>query len=854
MFPLSALVLVGSAWSLAAASVVAAYPPTGSRVSIIPVSNTGLGVRHCDYVCAASPMDPSSDDFHFDVVAPANGNGAAGMVSLRSANFPDHFLSPIQGKGASVGVNTNPNADDATWQFTPGLTDATNWTLVSQSKSFGGAVLSLARTNTGPCHDGPDVVLAQPRSGSVDTQTFIFGAPPPPPPPPPTTVTVAAGAITSTLSNTILGCHSDEGFMHQPQFFLSQMVYGEGFESTNGMRSGWSSATEGSAQGGAALDPSTPFAAARLPSMKVSFGSGSGAVRLAHRGMGNEGLVLQAGKPYEGYIFARADAATAVTVTLRDYTSATVLATASITVPAGGAWTQLPYSLTPSGSTACVGIDSDPEISCSNPFPDYICIKCAGELSFAISSPGAFWVGYARLEPGPWGRFAGLPVRAEAAATLKAMGVTALRYGGSVGSSVSWKDFRGPLWNRTGLGRTWAASDMSGWGPFDAMDAFEAMNISVAVTMSMTVPPDYLAELVEYCLGDASTQWGAQRIADGHPGLYQPYAWEIGNEQYNPNFVAQVKAMEDKAAALNVPVSWSYMFPDNGGLNAADQAAAIAAGLPISRIATDVHVGSAGGLQEIAGNFEKSPSFASSAINGEVNAIYGDGVNGASTMQRALSESADIDDWFNADPKVLSRIIARTASFCSERNGHDDGSQWHQGLSFFLPNMTCTYSSQSPQTCPPPPPPRFSNCSLVPPLRRARPGRPDARDARVDVGVRRARSLAQPGRRHLGVGAEGRERQPRRRAPHEQERFAGLGRARGDGLRLADERQGDHAGRHVAHADQHARGAQRDLARRHVHVAALGGRQRHAGGVQRRGARAQRRVRARDRGRSRSSR
>ena len=68
------------------------------------------------------------------------------------------------------------------------------------------------------------------------------GAPAPPPPPPegpPGEVTVAAGAITSQLSNTILGCHSDEGFMHQPQFFLSQMVYGEGFESTNGMKSGW---------------------------------------------------------------------------------------------------------------------------------------------------------------------------------------------------------------------------------------------------------------------------------------------------------------------------------------------------------------------------------------------------------------------------------------------------------------------------------------------------------------------------------------------------------------------------------------------------------------------------------------
>ena len=48
-------------------------------------------------------------------------------------------------------------------------------------------------------------------------------------------------------------------------------------------------------------------------------------------------------------------------------------------------------------------------------------------------------------------------------------------------------------------------------------------------------------------------------------------------------------------------------------------------------------------------------------------------------MGRALSEAADINDWFNADAAVLNRTIARTASFCSERNGHDDTSQWHQG-------------------------------------------------------------------------------------------------------------------------------------------------------------------------------
>lgn len=186
-------------------------------------------------------------------------------------------------------------------------------------------------------------------------------------------------------------------------------------------------------------------------------------------------------------------------------------------------------------------------------------------------------------------------------------------------------------------------------------------------------------------LGDASTAWGALRIADGHPEPYTPLAWELGNEQYNAQFVQQVAAMEARAAAIGkAPTANFYMFPDNGGLTQADQAAAVAAGLPIERIATDVHVGSAGGAQQLSALFAASPSFPASGINGEVNAIYGDNSNGASALERALSEAADIDAWFNSKATDLARIIARTASFCSERNGHDDGSQWHQGLTFFV--------------------------------------------------------------------------------------------------------------------------------------------------------------------------
>jgi hypothetical protein len=241
--------------------------------------------------------------------------------------------------------------------------------------------------------------------------------------------------------------------------------------------------------------------------MRLSFDNGTGSVRLVHRGMGNEGLVLQGGKPYEGYVFARADATSRLTVSLRDYQTQVTLASAVVMVPGGGGWTQLNYTLTPTAGTTCVGADQeDPGVDCDDPFPDYVCIKCGGELSYSLAAPGAVWFGYARLEPGTWGRFGGLPLRIEAANTLKAMGVSALRYGGSVGSSVSWKDFRGPLWNRTGLGRNWASSDMSGWGPFDAMDAFAALNISVAVTMSDSDTPEcecqrilYLSSTIRIC-------------------------------------------------------------------------------------------------------------------------------------------------------------------------------------------------------------------------------------------------------------------------------------------------------------------------------------------------------------------
>ena len=54
-------------------------------------------------------------------------------------------------------------------------------------------------------------------------------------------------------------------------------------------------------------------------------------------------------------------------------------------------------------------------------------------------------------------------------------------------------------------------------------------------------------------------------------------------------------------------------------------------------------------------------------------------------MERALTEAADLIDFFTANTSVTNRIFARTASFCTGMGSHFDS--WTQAMAFFLPNM-----------------------------------------------------------------------------------------------------------------------------------------------------------------------
>lgn len=236
------------------------------------------------------------------------------------------------------------------------------------------------------------------------------------------------------------------------------------------------------------LDSATAFSA--QPSQKIAIGAGPGAgtAGLANRGLGNEGLYIQAGKPYEGYFFASSPSPVTLEVRLETI-EGKVLASQQIKHD-NTSFQQHAFTLTPTDGTECVGIapGSDPTVHCtSNPGTAHVCIKCGGQFTVAVvaaaNAAAEANVAFVVLQPGPWGRFKGLNARKDVADTLSTMGIKAIRLGGSFcsvtkenGAYYQWQKWRGPVWERPSIGAHWdsyngrAYNLIGGWGPFEMID------------------------------------------------------------------------------------------------------------------------------------------------------------------------------------------------------------------------------------------------------------------------------------------------------------------------------------------------------------------------------------------------
>jgi hypothetical protein len=285
----------------------------------------------------------------------------------------------------------------------------------------------------------------------------------------------------------------------------------------------WAGVATGSVVGQCSLETSNPFVGTQ--SQRITFTRGAGALGVANQGLNRWGLNFVAGKEYDGCLDIRADAPTEVTVAIESRDGSNVYASEDLLVTSNN-WEHLDFTLTPSAS------DGD------------------GRFTVELKQPGSVVVGYALLEPGAWGRFAGLPVRRDVAEGLVNQGITVLRYGGSMvnASGYRWKNMIGPRDRRPPYPGTWYPYSSDGWGIPDFLNFCAAAGFLGVPDFNINETPQDMADFIEYANGSTNTVWGARRLADGHPQPYGVKYLELGNEEKVDN--AYYQKFEGLAKAI----------------------------------------------------------------------------------------------------------------------------------------------------------------------------------------------------------------------------------------------------------------------------------------------------------------
>ena len=257
-------------------------------------------------------------------------------------------------------------------------------------------------------------------------------------------------------------------------------------------------------------------------SQRIELAEGQGEIGIENRGLNRWGMYFVEGKPYEGSLWVRADRPTPLFVAMESGDGSKVYAETRLEVRGSGDWQRLDFTLTPNATDS------------------------AGRLAIKLREPGSVVLGYAFLQPGPWGRFKGLPVRKDVAEALVAQGLTMLRYGGSMinAPEYRWKKMTGERDRRPPYRGTWYPYSSNGWGILDFLDFCEAAGFLAIPAFNIEETAQDMADFVEYVNGPPESPGGKRRAADGHPAPYGLKLVEIGNEEaINDHYFDRFKAI-----------------------------------------------------------------------------------------------------------------------------------------------------------------------------------------------------------------------------------------------------------------------------------------------------------------------
>jgi alpha-L-arabinofuranosidase len=362
-------------------------------------------------------------------------------------------------------------------------------------------------------------------------------------------VSVDATDIRATTRKTAYGLiledisHSVEGGLYAE--LVRNRTFKESYQPGSGPGSGpvpyWSLLADAGATGTFAIDTATPLNSAIDRSLDVHVTSLAPGARLAAANIGYYGVAVRASTTYKGSLWVKASAGWTGTVRVSlEKPDGTVIVSRNLT-GVGPAWANIPYTLrTPAG--IATSTDNRIVVSLVNP-------RRSGP---AITGQDV-WLSVVSLFPPTYkNRPNGL--RTDLADKLAALKPGLFRVpggnyleGNTLDTRFNWKNTIGPIEARTGHQNTaWGYWSTDGMGLLEYLQLAEDVGAQplLAVFAGYTLNGQHVPEEafepyiqdaldeIQYAIGDASTTWGARRVADGHPAPFTLNYVEVGNEDW----------------------------------------------------------------------------------------------------------------------------------------------------------------------------------------------------------------------------------------------------------------------------------------------------------------------------------
>jgi len=345
----------------------------------------------------------------------------------------------------------------------------------------------------------------------------------------PNSITVTGEVLTKTSTSVAVGMEDVNHEIYGGIY--SQMIFGEAFaEPARGGVSEMWRATGNASDIKYSLTVDAPFKGAQSQRMERT---ARGAwVGIENRGLNRQGLAVVAAKPYEGTVVLRSNRPISVRVSFQSDDGKKIYAQQMINTLAAD-WHTYRMSLTPS--------------------------ETDDHARFAIETDSASVLdtGYALVQPGSWGRYKNLPVRADIARAMIDEGLQAIRFGGCANggcgdvSDYKWKAMIGDPISRPVTRGFWYPYESNGFGIFEFLQLGESLGIEAVSSLNIDETPSDIRDLMDYLYGSTATSWGARRVADGHPAPYKVHRFELGNEDaVNEAYFMKFKALAD--------VIWAY--------------------------------------------------------------------------------------------------------------------------------------------------------------------------------------------------------------------------------------------------------------------------------------------------------